>query len=148
MRETTVVVGTPDRARRTSLGSRAIGQAGDGAGGGPGDGERGAGSILAVALIATVLALFSLLTPLGVVLEARHRAAGAADASALAAMDVALGIVAGVPCEEAASVASANGATLDRCGIESDSATVRVRVTVLGLVVLAQATAGRPGDGP
>ena len=81
-------------------------------------------------------------TPLYVVLTAKQAAAGAADAAALAAATVAVGIVPGVPCAAAASLAGANGAVLTRCESDGDVVTVRVGIRVLGFDVPAAATAG------
>ena len=106
--------------------------------------ERGSGSILAVAIVAAVLMLFSLVLPVATVLSAQQRVAGAADASALAAADIAVGIRAGSPCSIAATVAAANNARLDGCLVDGTTATVRVTASVLGFEVSARATAGRP----
>ena len=108
--------------------------------------ERGSGSVLAVAIIASVLLLFSLLLPVAAVFSAQQRMAAAADASALAAADVAVGIRSGSPCPIAATIAVANAARLDGCLIEGPTATVRVTTSVLGFTVSARATAGRPAD--
>ena len=108
--------------------------------------ERGSGSILAVAIVAAVLMLFSLVLPVATVLSAQQRVAGAADASALAAADVAVGIRSGSPCPSAATVAAANAARLDGCLIEGPTATVRLTTSVLGFAVSARATAGRPAS--
>ena len=53
--------------------------------------ERGAGSVLAVGLVAGMLCLAALCAPLLVALPVGQRVAGAADAAALAAADVASG---------------------------------------------------------
>ena len=106
--------------------------------------DRGSGSILAVAIVAAMLALVVMSIPLYVVLSAKQRAASAADAAALAAASVALGIVPGVPCAAAASVAAANGASLARCVPYGAIVTVRVSVRALGFEVPATATAGPP----
>lgn len=106
--------------------------------------ERGSGSILAVAIVAAVLMLFSLVLPIATVLATQQRAAGAADAAALAAADVAVGIRSGSPCPVAATVAAANAARLDGCLVDGATATVRVTASVLGFAVSALATAGRP----
>ena len=106
--------------------------------------ERGSGSILAVAIVAAVLMLFSLVLPVATVLSAQQRVAGAADASALAAADIAVGIRAGSPCPIAATVTAANNARLDGCLVDGTTATVRVTASVLGFEVSARATAGRP----
>ncbi|MCU1403444.1 MAG: hypothetical protein JWM70_1768 [Microbacteriaceae bacterium] len=107
--------------------------------------DRGSGSILAVAVMATMLGTVSLLVPLYGVLVAKQQAAGAADAAALAAADVAVGIVAGQPCSVAASLATANGASLGRCQVDGVIVTVTVRVPAFGFEVGAAATAGPPG---
>lgn len=83
--------------------------------------------------------------PLYVVLSAKQRSAAAADAAALAAADVAVGIVPGVPCAAAASLATANGAILTRCEPDGAVVTVRVDIRILGFDVPATATAGPPG---
>lgn len=112
-------------------------------------GDRGSGSILAVAIVAAMLALVTLSTPLYAVLSAKQRAASAADAAALAAASVALGVVPGVPCAAAESLASANGASVTRCEVDGAIVTVRVTVRVslpvLGLDMASTATAG-PSD--
>ena len=104
--------------------------------------EHGSGSLLAVALIAGTLALTMLFVPLYIALVAKQRVAGAADAAALAAADVAIGIVPGVPCEQASVVARANGAALSGCRQDGAIVTVRASMIVLGLPVAALATAG------
>lgn len=105
--------------------------------------DRGAGSILALAIVAAMLSLLALLIPLCLALSAKQRAAGAADAAALAAADVAVGLVPGVPCEAATRVAAANGAALRVCDIDLTTVTVQTEVVVLGLTVDARATAGQ-----
>ena len=110
--------------------------------------ERGSGSILAVAILAAVLVLFSLVLPVTTVISLQQRTAGAADASALAAADVAVGIHAGSPCLVAARIAAANDTRLDGCVVDGTTATVRVTTFVLGFRVVARATAGRPNDDP
>ncbi|MHC5795132.1 Rv3654c family TadE-like protein [Lacisediminihabitans sp. FW035] len=110
-------------------------------------GEQGSGSVLAVAVVAAMLLLFSLVLPITTVVSAQQRAAGAADAAAIAAADVAVGILPGSPCPVAATVTAANAARLDGCLIDGTTATVRVTTSVLGFAVSARATAGRPvGD--
>lgn len=71
---------------------------------------------------------------------------GAADASALAAADVAVGIVPGFACEQAAAVASANGARLAQCETDGLIVTVVASRPFLGLTITATATAGPPPD--
>lgn len=106
--------------------------------------ENGAGSILAVAILAAIIAAVVLVAPLGRVLLVRVGMTGAADAAALAAADVARGISPGVPCVIAASVARANGGLLADCRVDGVIVTVRVSHPVLGIPVSATATAGPP----
>ncbi len=106
--------------------------------------ERGAGSILAVAVVAGAIVTLAALAPLSLVLQAKAATAGAADAAALAAADAAVGIVAGPPCDRAGEVATANGTTLRACQIDGLIVTVRVAVTAAGFDVGATATAGPP----
>jgi secretion/DNA translocation related TadE-like protein len=108
-------------------------------------GDRGSGSILAVVIIAAVLTLSFALVPLYGVYLAKRQVAGAADAAALAAADVAVGLSPGNPCPIAASVARANHVSLRACRLEGVIVTVRVSASVLGFTVPAIATAGPPG---
>jgi secretion/DNA translocation related TadE-like protein len=107
-------------------------------------GDRGAGSVLAVALIAGVLSLTVMLVPLYSVFATKQALAGAADAAALAAADVRVGLEPGEPCAVAARVASANGGRLSSCHVDGLVVTVRVTATVAGFAVGVAATAGPP----
>jgi secretion/DNA translocation related TadE-like protein len=109
--------------------------------------ERGSGSILALAVLAAMLALCSLLLPLVGVLSAKQRMSAAADAAALAAADVTVGLAPGVPCAAADRVAAANGAMLAGCEVDGLVVTVAVKATILGLPIEASATAGPPDGG-
>lgn len=71
-----------------------------------------------------------------------QRLAGTADAAALAAADAASGAVAGVPCEQAVSVAAALGATVSRCDLDGLVATVTVTAPYGGFAAGATARAG------
>jgi secretion/DNA translocation related TadE-like protein len=106
--------------------------------------ERGAGTILVVAIIGAVVTIAGIALPLSSVLVVRQRVAGAADAAALAAADVAVGRLPGVTCELAATVAHANRSSLTGCAVDGLVVTVRTAATVLGFTVTATATAG-PG---
>jgi secretion/DNA translocation related TadE-like protein len=107
--------------------------------------ERGSGSILVIAILAATLTLLSLFVPLVAVLVTRHSIATAADASALAAADVASGLLPGYPCEAATLVAASNRADITRCDIDAAVVTVTVSTVVLGFRVAITATAGPPG---
>ena len=75
-----------------------------------------------------------------------QRTAGAADAAALAAADAASGAVptGEQPCELAARVAQAAGATLTGCVLEGFVATVEVQAAYAGLAAVSRARAGPP----
>jgi secretion/DNA translocation related TadE-like protein len=106
--------------------------------------ERGSGSVLGVALIGAMVCLLFAVVPLYMVLAARSTVAGAADAAALAAADARVGVATGFPCERAAQVAAANGATLTTCEVDGLIATVSVSGTILGFRLESTATAGPP----
>ena len=108
--------------------------------------DRGSASVLAVGNLSALLVLLLALMPLYSALIERQRVAGAADAAALAAADVAVGREPGMPCAAARLVAEANDASLDACVVDGYVVTVRV-VSTTGLIpVEAVATAGPPGQ--
>ncbi|WP_166980902.1 Rv3654c family TadE-like protein [Paramicrobacterium fandaimingii] len=106
--------------------------------------ERGAASVLAVALVAATLIATGILTPLCAAYSARQTAAGAADAAALAAADTASGLVPGIPCEAAHRAAELNGTSLVDCDVTGLVALVRVSTTAVGIPITASARAGPP----
>jgi secretion/DNA translocation related TadE-like protein len=108
------------------------------------DTERGAGSVLAIGIMASTALLSIACIPLVLVLVVKSQASAAADAAALAAADVRVGIVAGFPCEVARKIAVANRVQLVSCTLDGLDATVRVTFRVAGLDVEAIATAGQP----
>jgi secretion/DNA translocation related TadE-like protein len=107
--------------------------------------DRGSGTLLGLAVVGSIGALVSLTIPLCVGLGIRASVDTAADASALAGADVAVGISPGSPCDVASTVAVANRATLGACAVDGLVVTVRAQSTFLGLVLAATATAGPPG---
>jgi secretion/DNA translocation related TadE-like protein len=110
--------------------------------------ERGAGSILVVAILAAVIGLAALAIPLYSVLVTKRAAEGAADAAALAAADVAVGRAPGVICDVAARVAEANAAVLTDCHPDGLVVTVRVERQAAGFAIGAIASAGPPETPP
>ncbi|WP_235934311.1 Rv3654c family TadE-like protein [Paramicrobacterium chengjingii] len=106
--------------------------------------ERGAASVLAVALVAATLLATGILAPLCAAYAARQTAAGAADAAALAAADTASGLVPGIPCQAAGRAAELNGASLVDCDVTGLIALVQVSTTVVGMSITASARAGPP----
>ncbi len=107
--------------------------------------DAGSGSILAVAIVGAVTALTLMVAPLYMGYSARRSISGAADAAALAAADTAVGIVPGIPCDAAAAVATANGASIVSCTLDGMIVTVTAETSVMGISVTATATAG-PAD--
>jgi len=110
-------------------------------------GECGAGTILMVGLIATVVALTALVIPLYWALSVKHALAGAADAAALAAADTTSGLIAGYPCDNAVRLAVANDANLEECTVDGRIVTVTASRRILGILVTTSATAGPPPTG-
>jgi secretion/DNA translocation related TadE-like protein len=98
--------------------------------------------VLAVGVAGAILCLAAVSVPLYSVLAARSAVAGAADAAALAAADARVGAVTGYPCDRAAEVASANGATMTGCRVEGLVATITVERRVAGLALSETSSAG------
>lgn len=63
-------------------------------------------------------------------LEAKHRAAGAADAAALAAADAAIGWVSADPCALAVEITEAAQVTLEGCHIDHQNGQAHIEVSV------------------
>lgn len=106
--------------------------------------DEGSGSVLAVALAASVLVLTGLALPLNQALITRQLVANAADAAALAAADTVSGAVAGYPCSNAAEAARLNGAELGECVLNGWEVRVTAVRRVLGVAVTVAARAGPP----
>ncbi|WP_327015940.1 Rv3654c family TadE-like protein [Cryobacterium sp. MP_3.1] len=104
--------------------------------------ERGSGSVLAVALLGTLVTMTAVLVPLLALLPVSQSVQGAADAAALAAADVASGLMPGVPCATAARAAELNGARLVTCSVDGLIATVAVSRTVGAFPIGSRARAG------
>jgi secretion/DNA translocation related TadE-like protein len=100
--------------------------------------------VLALAIVVAVVTLTALALPIYIGLAAKQRAVGAADAAALAAADVAVGLIPGFPCERAAEVAAANGGVVSSCEVDGLVVTVSVGATIPPFSVVATATAGPP----
>jgi secretion/DNA translocation related TadE-like protein len=107
--------------------------------------ERGAASVLAIAITGAVVALTGLVVPFAAAAVASQRSENAADAAALAAADALSGAVPGSPCTVAAAVAERNGAALVSCEIAGPAASVTVAITALGFGFSTAARAGPPG---
>jgi secretion/DNA translocation related TadE-like protein len=108
--------------------------------------DRGAGSVLLLGVVAACVTVSLLVIPIYRGAVAKRLVANAADAAALAAADVAIGIVPGVPCEAASTAAVLNGARLSEGVLSGAVATVTAESSLLGMGVRAQARAGPPGS--
>jgi secretion/DNA translocation related TadE-like protein len=102
------------------------------------------GSVLALAIAGASVSLACVAVPLYAVLIERAVVANAADAAAVAAADARTGAIPGIPCERAAQLATANGATLRSCRVDGLVATVEVSQSMLGFEIHARASAGPP----
>ena len=78
-------------------------------------------------------------------LEARHRAAGAADAAALAAADAAAGWIDAEPCAIAGEVADSAHARLTSCTVDAERAEAAVTVHIATPITVVS---GRARAGP
>ncbi|MGO1506589.1 MAG: helicase [Microbacteriaceae bacterium] len=105
-----------------------------------------AGTALSASVLAVSAVLCVGLAAVGGAAVTAQRAAGAADASALAAADAASGAIVTdeAPCGLAARVAAASGATLVACAVDDLVATVRVEAAYAGLAAVSRARAGPP----
>lgn len=106
--------------------------------------DRGAGSILVVALIAVAAAAGLSLAAVAHGLARSQQLTAAADAAALGAADVLLGWVPGDPCAVAQRVAAAHAARVTECRSEGLTVLVRVDASILGMTVVRSARAGPP----
>ncbi|PRY65389.1 secretion/DNA translocation related TadE-like protein [Glaciihabitans tibetensis] len=106
----------------------------------------GAASVLGIGVIASMLLVVAIVLPLYIGLSVRQSVIGATEAGALAAADVAVGRIPGVPCEAAEQIVRENGAELTGCVVEGVIVTVSASRTFLGLQLRAAATAGPPGS--
>lgn len=106
--------------------------------------ERGAGSVLVVALIAVAASAGLTLAAAAHGLARGQQVTAAADAAALGAADVFLGWVPGDPCDVAQQLAAAHAVRLIECRSEGLTVVVRVEASILGMAVVRSARAGPP----
>jgi len=109
--------------------------------------DRGSGSLLALGVGLAMVTLLAVALPLYMGLAVRGAVAAAADASALAAADVASGSIPGFPCETAEEVAAANGAAVESCDVDGLVVTVVATRQWAGVTARSAATAGPAGSG-
>lgn len=112
-----------------------------------GAGERGSGSLYAVGVLALAVAVIVVVVGVGQAFAARTRLQAAADLSALTGAEVAAVAawedVGDGPCSVAARVASANGASIEKCELQGSDCRVELvrRVAIVGIPVQVRARA-------
>jgi secretion/DNA translocation related TadE-like protein len=104
--------------------------------------ERGAGAVLALALVMAVVTVGLSGVSLAAALAARQRVIGTADLAALAAADAASGAIGGVPCDVAAGVAAGNRVHLTACDADGLVVSVTVVGSFAGIPIEAHSRAG------
>jgi secretion/DNA translocation related TadE-like protein len=104
--------------------------------------DRGAGAVLAIALVMAVVVVGLAGVTLAAALSARQHLIGTADLAALAAADAASGAIGGEPCEVAAGVARGNGTRLASCEAQGLVLAVTVASSFAGIPITAAARAG------
>lgn len=110
-------------------------------------GERGAGTVLVLAIMLVVMVAVQAVAVLAAGQTARHRAAAAADLAALAAAQrLASGAV--DPCADAGRIARANGAALRDCVVDGLEVEVQVRVETTSVLPWLPAQERRARAGP
>ncbi|MGO1411439.1 Rv3654c family TadE-like protein [Microbacterium sp.] len=102
------------------------------------------GSVMAAGVLGGAVVLTLGLVAVGGAAAESQRAAGIADAAALAAADAASGAIVGEPCARAAEVAAAQGASVSSCSLDDLIATVSVSWHYAGVPALAVSRAGPP----
>ncbi|ROR73206.1 Rv3654c family TadE-like protein [Bogoriella caseilytica] len=110
-------------------------------------GDRGSGTVLAVALVGVLAACALAVASVGAAVDARGRAQAAADLAALAAASSLYEIGGPDPCVVAAQLAQLNSAELRSCTVRGHEVEVTATVTAqlpgrLAAHVEAQARAG------
>ncbi|MBO0985092.1 Rv3654c family TadE-like protein [Rathayibacter sp. SD072] len=106
--------------------------------------EDGSAATAAIGVVAgTILVTAAVLAGCGA-LVGHQRAVAAADGAALAAADVASGLLPGEPCGAADRVARAGAAQVSECAVDEGVATVEVVVSVGPVVLPARSRAGPP----
>ena len=100
--------------------------------------------MLALALVLVVVVVGLAVLALASAVVSRQRVIAAADAAALAAADTALGVVPGLPCENAGRVARAHGTRLSDCSLDGAVATVEAEGSLAGIPIRARSRAGPP----
>ena len=103
--------------------------------------EGGAGSVLALGIIAALLVVLSFGSAVGSLTLGRNQLQSSVDLAALAADQNLRGLSTGIPCDRARQVLTLNMSKLVSCLIVGEVTTVAGTATVMGIVLNATATA-------
>ncbi len=106
--------------------------------------ERGAGSVLSLAVLATVVCVAGLLAPVVGLLVVHDRAQSLSDQAALAAADALNGVTLGEPCEVASAELESVRASTWRCQTSGEDAFVSGLLTFGPLRFEVRSRAGSP----
>ena len=104
-------------------------------------GQRGSGVVVAVSLMAVVVLLGGVAVTTVDLLRVADRAQRVANLAALAASDVAIGVVSGRPCVVARDVARQQQMELDACEVTGSLATVSISLRRYGVTIQKRAAA-------
>jgi secretion/DNA translocation related TadE-like protein len=104
--------------------------------------DRGAGTVLVIAVIGLSVAVFGVGQIAAQNLSLQTRIQSIADAAALTADDALRGLITGYPCEVAKEIAIQNMANLVECRIVGLDAFIGVDAKGVGIVLNARARAG------
>ena len=110
-------------------------------------GQRGSGAVLAVGLMAVAVLLGGVAVATVDLLRAADRAQKVANLAALAASDVAIGVVSGRPCVVARDVAREQQMELDVCELSGSVATVSISLKRHGVTIQKRAAASPQPNG-
>ena len=104
--------------------------------------EAGSGTVLSVALIATLVATLAFSQAAFGFTHTRLKNQSLADQIAVAAADSVRGLSSGFPCEVAKDLATRNKVTLDECRIVGFESYIRIHTEMFGIPLTARARAG------
>lgn len=90
-------------------------------------GERGAGTVLALGLVAAVVGVLVIMFSVTNRFVEQARLSSLADRAAIAGADALRGLVAGFPCKEAGDLATLEGASVASCTISAMDVLVEIR---------------------
>jgi secretion/DNA translocation related TadE-like protein len=105
-------------------------------------GDRGSGTVLAIAVVTLSVGCLAISQTVAFNLLAQARVEALADSVAVAADDALRGLTTGYPCEVARQIAERDMAILDECRIVGLEAFVNLHLQGMGIVLNASARAG------